>query len=65
MSQGNFIVLKGKKMSGKKQIIDGAIQNFLNEHQDGQVIHVALSGKSRFTDERVHFITAEDELEGS
>jgi|TARA_B110000285_G_C14941561_1_gene522269 hypothetical protein len=44
MTKGNFIVLKGdKRASGKHLVIQGAVESFLKESQDHQVIHVCLS----------------------
>jgi hypothetical protein len=44
MTQGNFIVLKGdKRSSGKHNVMQGAINSFLDEDQNNKAIFVSLS----------------------
>ena len=47
MAKGNFIVLKGdKRASGKHLIIEGAVQQFLNEDEENTVVYVSLTKNS-------------------
>ena len=59
MTQGNFILMKGRSNAGKHLVIKGAIESFLKKER-ARVIHIALKAPTHLPrDDRISYFTAQ------
>ena len=59
MTQGNFVLMKGRSSAGKHLVIKGAIESFLKK-ENARVIHIGLKAPTDLPkDERICYFTAE------